>query len=264
MDQHDRSQRQQARQTYGQQHVEGGGSAQNPSAPAGSNEGFRQPEFIQQSPVSASVVGRTDSNPGNVYGVATSPQYGPGIGMQPSSIHYGQVINSAEAARQQSQQYQQYGSSLIYGMATPQGAQVIPSSYEQVPPHRHRPGSGSETMGATFGVAQYYELSAQNVPARYQQPETYPVTGPASVHPFPTSAMDPSQTMPYIPYTQQPPHTSQLQVPSEESPFEHYQWQIRNIFTLARDGALRDVGAHLLEVSQYLLGNVEALGKPFE
>lgn len=272
MEQHDRSRRQQqARQAYGQQQGEGGGSD-----PGSTNDGFRQPGYIQQPPVSASISGRVDSTPTQVYGFASSPQYGTSGGMQPSPMQYGQGITPAEAARQQSQQYPQYGATIMYGAGAPQGTPVIPSSYEQVPPYRQRPGSGSETIGASFGVPQYYlagqhvptagnvaELSTQNMPAQYPQPDTYPVTAAHAVGAFPTTAMDPSQQVPYNPYMQQAQYTPQLQLHSEEQRLDNYHLQLRNIFTLARDGALQNLGTHLLEVSQYLLGNVETLGKHY-
>lgn len=271
MEQHDRSQRQQSRQPYGRRQGDALGSEPGPAGTLGSNDGFRQPSYMQQPPVSASMVGRVDSTPSQVYGFASNPQYGTAGVMQSSPMQYAPGITPAEAARQQGQQYPPYGSNLMYGAGAPQGAQTIPSSYEQVPPYRQRPGSGSETVGTPF---QYYlpgqpipqagnvgELPTQNMPAQYPQPDTYPVTAAHAVGAFPTSAMDPSQPGVYHPYVQQAQFAPQLQVLSDEQRLENYHLQVRNIFTLARDGALQNVGAHLLEVSQYLLGNVEALGK---
>ena len=72
--------------------------------------------------------------------------------------------------------------------------------------------------------------------------------------------MDPTQSGAYAGYVQQPQYQAQPQ-PSIDQAFDRYQNQIRTIFTLARDGSLRDVGGQLLEISHYLLSNAEALGK---
>ena len=62
-------------------------------------------------------------------------------------------------------------------------------------------------------------------------------------------------------YAQQPHYTAQQQQPqSDDQAFDRYQAQIRAIFTYARDGSLRDIAQQLLDVSNYLLGNAEALG----
>lgn len=276
MEQHDQSQRQQARQIYRQQQREGSGSGQGQHPTSGSIERFRQSAYVQQSPGSGSSVGRAGGDAQQVYGLTSSAQYGTGPTMQPSPLHYAQEIPAPEAARQQSHQYPQYGSNLLYGMGQPPGSQAAQPSYEQVPPYRQRPGSASETLATQFGVPQYYlagqavpagatvpELATQNVPSQYPQPDTYPDSGPSAAHAYPANVMDPSQSATYNPYAQQPQYTPQLQIPSDEQAFESYQAQVRNIFTLARDGSLRDVGARLLEISQYLLGNVEALGEGY-
>ena len=72
--------------------------------------------------------------------------------------------------------------------------------------------------------------------------------------------MDPTQSSAYTAYLQQPQYPPQQQAQPVDQAFDRYQNQIRTIFTLARDGALRDIGGQLLEISHYLLGNAEALG----
>lgn len=73
--------------------------------------------------------------------------------------------------------------------------------------------------------------------------------------------MDPSQAGAYAAYVQQPQYQAQQQAPPIDQNFDRYQAQIRTVFTLARDGALRDVGPQLRDVSQYLLGHAEMLGE---
>ena len=260
MEQHGQSQRQHARQIYEQQQREDGGSGQGQQRTAGSVEGFRQPSYAQQSPVTPT------------YGIQPSAQYGTGTAMQPSPMQYGQSVPVTEAARQQSHLYAQYGSNIMYGMGQSQGAQATQPAYEGVPQYRQRPGGGSETFATQFGQPQYFlagqgvpvsvaELASQNVPSQYPHPDTYADAGSSALHAYPTNVMDPSQTGTYNPYAQQTQYTPLAPISPDEQPFENYHVQIRNIFTLARDGTLRDIGVRLLDVSQYLLGNVEALGK---
>ena len=76
--------------------------------------------------------------------------------------------------------------------------------------------------------------------------------------------MDPSQSAAYAANPPQPQRTQYAAPPPDQSvdqAFNDYQSRIRNIFTLVRDESLRDVGTHLLQISQYLLGNVIALGE---
>ena len=74
--------------------------------------------------------------------------------------------------------------------------------------------------------------------------------------------MDPSQAA-YSAYAPQAPYATQQQAAPVEELFDRYQYQIRTIFTLARDGSLQDVAPQLLSISQYLLGHAQALGKPY-
>ncbi|KAI7249903.1 hypothetical protein KC335_g17445 [Hortaea werneckii] len=72
--------------------------------------------------------------------------------------------------------------------------------------------------------------------------------------------IDPSQGGQYAAYAQQPQYTAQQPTRTVDQAFNEYQTRIRSIFTLVRDGTLRDVGTNLIQISQYLMGNAEALG----
>ena len=61
--------------------------------------------------------------------------------------------------------------------------------------------------------------------------------------------------------TQQTQYTVQQPEQSADQAFNAYNQNVRSIFLQARDGTLHDVGQQLLQISQYLLGNVEALGE---
>lgn len=73
--------------------------------------------------------------------------------------------------------------------------------------------------------------------------------------------IDPSQSGSYAAYSQQPQYGSQQPAQSVDQAFNDYQSHVRSIFTAVRDGTLRDVGQQLMQISQYLLGNTEALGE---
>ena len=274
MEQHDPSRRQYAPQTYTtQQPQQGGVPAPGQYATPSRTERFRQSSYLQESPTSASPAGRAGGDAQHVYGFTQGAQYGPGAALQPSPAQYGSDIQTPETQRQQ---YQQYGPNVVYGIAQPQTAQ---STYEQVPQYRSRTNNASETLATQFGVpqtAQYYlagqpgptsasapELSTQQIPSHYQQPDTYPQPGPSSAQAYPGTLMDPSQSGAYTAFVQQHQYPTQQQAPPIDQGFDRYQNQVRTIFTLARDGVLRDIGTPLLEISQYLLGNAEALGRIF-
>lgn len=73
--------------------------------------------------------------------------------------------------------------------------------------------------------------------------------------------MDPTQQSVYGSYGQQPQYPTQQHASSTDQAFERYQSQIRNVFSLVQNGNLRDIGALLMQLTQYLLGNVETLGE---
>ncbi|EMC92197.1 hypothetical protein BAUCODRAFT_77809 [Baudoinia panamericana UAMH 10762] len=193
------------------------------------------------------------------------------------AVAYTQTMQVSDPQRQaQHATYQPYGGGMAYGMAPPQ----IPSQstgpvYEQASQYRQRPSGASETLSAQYGVpqaAQYYlagqagptsapapELSAQQVPAQYQQ-AGYPQPGPPVPQPYPSTMTDPSQSGAYATYAQQAPYGTQQATPSVDQEFNTYRSRVRQIFAMVRDGALYDVGQHLMQISQYLLGNAEALG----
>ncbi|KAK3705017.1 hypothetical protein LTR37_013534 [Vermiconidia calcicola] len=278
MDQHDPSRRQYAPLTYTtQQPQQGSVPATGQYAIPGAVDRFRQSGYLQGSPSSASATGRASNDAQQVYGFAQGAQYGTGTSMQQGSVQYGQEMQSSDAQRQQSQHYSQYGSNMVYGI--PQQA-TVQSPYEQVPSYRSRTNTAPEILATQFGVpqsGQYYlagqpgtasapapELSSQHIPSQYSQNDTYPQPGPSSAQAYPSAMMDPSQSGGYPTYSQQTQYQSQPQQQPHTQPvdqaFERYQTQIRSIFTLARDGALRDVGSPLLDISHYLLGNAEVLG----
>lgn len=211
-----------------------------------------------------------------MYGYGQSTQYGGATGAQAAQMQYGQDIQTPEAQRQGGQQFPQYGSNVLYGMAQPQAAQQAQSPYEQMSQYRPRTNTGSETYAAPYGVpqtAQYYlaaqpgttsastaELAPPQIP-QYQQPDAYPQPGPSTAQAYPSAMMDPTQSAAYATFAQQPQYNPQQPAAPVDHAFDRYQNQVRNIFSLTNNGSLRDVGTQLLEISYYLLPNAEALGE---
>ena len=227
---------------------------------------LRQSALSQQSPEASRSTGRIGASAQSFYEFTTNAQHD---SVLPSTSQYGQGVAAEDASRSQGQQYAQYDSNLMYDMSQPQGGQPSQPSYEQVAQYRQGANIASETMTATFRGPQYYlsgqvvptgvtaaELGAQNISAQFP-----PDVGASAMHGFLANIMDPIQPPDYNPYAQQTQYPAQAQVSANEQPFDNYQNQMREIFTLVRNGSLRDVGPRLLEVSQYLLGNVEPLGE---
>lgn len=249
-----------------------------------SSERFKHPSLLQQSPSAPQSGGRAGSDAQHVYGFPQS-QYSQLPAMPATVLQYGQGMEAQNAPRQQpqqqsqpqQQQYQSYGgNNYMYGMAPPQAqTPSTQTAYEHMPQYRQRPGAASETMPAGFGVpqtAQYYlagqagptsaptsDLTGQHLPSQYQQ-TTYAQPGPSASQSYPSTMMDPSQSGAYASYAQQSNYTTQTSAQNVDQAFNEYQARIRSIFTMAREGTLRDIGTHLLQISQYLTGNAEALG----
>ncbi|KAK0366640.1 hypothetical protein LTR02_001102 [Friedmanniomyces endolithicus] len=245
--------------------------------PQASNERFRHPSFLQQSPTASSPAARGASNGQQLYGFNQGAQYA--AMQQTGTMAFAQTNQAQEPQRPMQQPSYGYPGNM-YAMPQPQAQQQpIPSIYNQVPQYRHQPGAASETFSTPFGVAQspqqYYlagqagptsapapEPVAQHLPSQYQA-TGYPQHGHAIPQSYPSTMMEPSQPGPYETYHQQPQPPQYVGEPSGQSAdqdLDAYTANVRSIFSHVRDGALRDIGQQLLQISQYLLGNVEMLG----
>lgn len=274
MDYNDPSRRQYAQNPYTtQQH--GGAQSTGQYTTPGSVERFRQSSYLQQSPTTVPSSGRAGSD-AQVYGFAAqSSQYATGATASAQGTDYPSHImgvQSPDVQRQQdtAQQYQQYGSSVMYGMAG-QTQTATQSPYDPVSRYtQQRPGTASETLASQFGgpqTAQYYlagqsvptsatmpDLAAPHLPSQYQS--AYAQAGPSGSQTY--GMLDPTSSA-YSAYAaaQYTPQSNQ----SMDQAFNNYQAQIRTIFTNVRAESLRNVGTLLMEISHYLLGNAEALGE---
>jgi hypothetical protein len=284
MEGHDPSSRQQyAPTTYAAQPTQQtNAQVSSQYAAQGSAERFRHSYSLQQSPTAPSSLGRVGSDAQQVYAFPQSAQYGSMPAMQQSSMQYTQSFQTQDPQRQTQQaSYQQYGAGVMYGsMAQPQSQQqqqqAAPSAYEQTGGYRQRPSSNSETLAAGFGVpqtaTQYYlasqgvatsapatDLAAQQLSSSYQQ-SAYQQPAQSTQQSYASAMIDTAQSGAYASYGQQAQYGNQQAAPTVDQAFNDYQSQVRSIFTLVRDGQLRDIGPHLLHISSYLLGHAEALG----
>lgn len=242
---------------------------QNPSTPAhdqyrlsGLYERYQQPPFIlpsQPSPILDYVSSAEQPH----QDMATASQH---------SLVPGQMQYSPELPQQlsQPQQYQQYQPGFAFTMAP---SSILQLQHQQYPEYGQRLNIPSEQTQTSTSVPQSAQYYLQGQPAVGRAPGIEYLPHPVQpqfyssgtyVHagtPVPTTypAIDASG-LNHTPHFQQPQHTPQQQAPEDER-FEHYQLSIRNIFSLAGSEMLGDVASHLLEVSRYLLSNVEALGR---
>ncbi|KAK0257867.1 hypothetical protein B0A54_10902 [Friedmanniomyces endolithicus] len=244
--------------------------------PQASNERFRHPSFLQQSPTASSPAVRGASYGQQLYGFGQGAQYAM---PQTGTMAFAQSNQAQELQRPLQQPSYGYAGNM-YAMPRPQAPQQPTTSiYNQVPQYRQRPGAASETYTTPFGVAQspqqYYlagqagptsapapEPVAQHLPSQYQA-TGYPQHGHAIPQAYPTTMMEPSQPGPYETYHQQhqpPQYGAEQPGQSTEQDLDAYTASVRSIFSHVRDGVLRDMGQQLPQVSQYFLGNVETLG----
>ncbi|TKA56357.1 hypothetical protein B0A49_10037 [Cryomyces minteri] len=233
-------------------------------------------EGLVQAPHSATgSAARGNNTPG--YNYNYGEEFG-GTAMQANPLQY--QPNYAQESQRQQQQFPHYG---MYTTQHQQQQQqqlqhVHPQlPYDSVQPYHPRQSAAIEVLSTQFGVPgvpqQYYVASdggptsaptaamiAQNVPSNYPQVpynQQSPVGRDAMGRPPPYSpgSHDPTQNT-YIPPSQYAaPATSQF-----DAAYDAYQTALRRTFEQARDGQLGDAGISLLEISSWLLGNVESLG----
>ncbi|KAF2860230.1 hypothetical protein K470DRAFT_77962 [Piedraia hortae CBS 480.64] len=147
-------------------------------------------------------------------------------------------------------QYPVYGPSMSYGSS---------QHYEHIPQWR-------EGAGAAFTPSAYYianhrnpvsasNLSAHSLAAQYQPGSLQPTDPSIAHYAFANAPVDHSHAVHYQ-YLDQ----YQLENQAVGRDFGEYQARIGTIFTLVKEGNLRDAKDLLLQISQYLLGNVEQFG----
>jgi len=270
MDSNDRRQRQSNPSGYASQQ----GLIQTPPQyPAASSaERFRQSQLAVQSPASAPTAGRGGNVPGYTYPYGEGAQFS-GSAMNAAPLQY-QAEYGQDAQRSQ-QQYPQYASNIMYNVPSQQAASPQ-SPYETVQPYQPRQSAAIEVLSTQFGVPQQYyvageggptsapnaAIAGQNVPSQYT-PMSYTAQSPAGREPLPSSyatgMSDPSQNSPQAGYGQ-PAYTAQNDAALDNA-YGQYQTELRRTFECVREGRLGEAGNSLIHISDWLLGNAEALGR---
>ncbi|KAF2143470.1 uncharacterized protein K452DRAFT_171627 [Aplosporella prunicola CBS 121167] len=271
MDNNDRRQRQANPTAYpGQQ-----GLLQTPTQyPAVSGaDRFRAP-LTAQSPASAPSTGRPGTGQGYGYG------YGEGAQFVGSSIQAGALQYPAEYGQQEQQrapqQYSQYPPTMMYNVPAQQ--QAAPQSpYESVQPYQQRQSAAIEVLSNQFGVPQSYYVpgesgptsappagmaASQSVPSQYpslsyttQSPVGRDVLAPA----YAAGMSDPTQGGSHGAYPQAN-YAAQQGAADYDSAYAEYQTQLKRTFGYIHDGRLAEGGTSLMRITEWLLGNAEALG----
>lgn len=242
---------------------------QSPQYPATSaSDRYRASQLGIQSPTSAPSTGRSGNIPGYSYGYGESSSFG-GSSMNPSSMSY--QSQYGEDTSRQSQPYGQYGSNMMYNAPAQQQVPTQPA-YEPVQQYQQpRQSTAIEVLTNQFDVPQQYYGAGGS--------------GPTSA---PISAMGPQN-----PSTQYPPmsYTQQTSAPRETLPsaytmgdatqsaqsgygqsssysageldnaYGQYQNELKRTFESIRDGRLADAAGSLVNISDWLLGNAESLGR---
>lgn len=253
---------------YSQTHFFGRTQNQVPAHLASSTatDRFRQLQYSQAPSIDGLQGLRPLSDQGSAYPGAgaytSSPIHANALGYATS---YGSDTHSHETVpSSQHQLSQQYATTLGYA-SMPQTATSSQGSTYQY----HRGSASTDASSSQFAVTPTHYYGGQHVPS--QTPDS--ATEMASAYPnfrsmqaalpsYPnTNDMLQTQTSSYDVYSQQS-HTQSDYGAGQpvDSDFAAYQSRIRTIFTRVRDGQLASVGELLLQCSQYLLGNAEALG----
>ena len=234
------------------------------AAPA-SDERSRHTGSMQQSIYPTTSTGSSGGNVQQIY--SPEDQFVAVSTVQQSPMQYVHDFQSPDVQRQQAQQYAQYSSSVVYGMAQAQTEQL---PYDPISQYRQRPNTSSETFGVSQ-AGQYY-LAGQpgatiatvdgyptpTIPSQYDESESYIQAGSAHVQSFTGSMMDQAQPTSYVLYTQHQRPTAPPQSPDEL--YAQYHTLIKTVFTLAAQESLRGIASQLLEASHVLLDNVESFG----
>lgn len=236
---------------------------------------FRQPAYPQHSPAAGHVGARPATDAQQLYAFPQAMQYGAAPSIPANPLQYGQQYQAQDAPQAQSQTYSQYGPNVVYGMQQAPNAQPEQPSYEQVQQFRPRSSAATDSVPPHFGEphsGQYYmagpragqssDFTGQPMASQYH-PDTYAQSGQAASQSFSSSMIDPSQSASHQSYSQQASFASSAESHADPQgqTSGHYQQMIRTIFAHVRDGSLHALPQQLLEISHYLIGSAESLGK---
>ncbi|KAL1953112.1 hypothetical protein VTO42DRAFT_3592 [Malbranchea cinnamomea] len=168
---------------------------------------------------------------------------------------------------QQGQQHHRvpYDASMVYNLA-PQAQPQAPYDGNSSYPPRHSPAI--QVLATQFGVPQYFgadEPAGAGVSGQYltSQVQTAPYSQPPSAVRS-TTASAYSEAMPGLTHTvtSEPlqPQEIQRETSNVDDGYQRYQQTLRQTFEYTRAGQLIEASNSLLEISEWLLGNVVQLG----
>ena len=241
-------------------------SASSASA-SGSSDRFRRPSQLSSSRSPASVTGTGAGGHGQeIEGYSyTQGPYTPQI--QDSSLQY-QPDFSQDAQRQQP--FHTYSPNIMYNI-TSQAQQ--PSGYESVAQYQsRRPATAIEVLSSQLGVPQYYNTSEASttsapIPQAYsstpfQQQVPYQQSSQrgraANISPYQGTVSDYAQLgMSNVVDQQNTPQEHE----STDDAYSTYLDTLKRTYQDAYDGKLVEAGQRLLELSEWLLGHADDLGK---
>ncbi|KIV99721.1 uncharacterized protein PV09_08651 [Verruconis gallopava] len=227
---------------------------------------FRSTQLGIQSPTSAPTTARSGNLQSYSYGYGESSSFA-GSSMTPGSISY--QSEYSQDTQRQSQSYGQYSSNMIYNVPSQQSA-PSQSPYESVQQYQQpRQTAALDVLPNQFGVAQPYYAAGEG--------------GPTSAPVAAMGTQNPSTQYSQMSYGSQPSVTresmqstygmtgahqgsqsgygqSGFSVSELEAAYSQYQTELKKTFEAIRDGRLTEAGNSLVSISEWLLGNAEALG----
>lgn len=231
---------------------------------------FRHPSTLQSSPVTESQDHYTGHGPGFV----DSSQY---AGSAVPSGHSYPQFSAPESLAYSTQHHNhatQYSHSYVYGhqatSSTDQTSQDHIQGYQSAVGRNSSIASNSSQYSIPTPQSQYFGANqTSQYPSRTSELASYTSTAFApNAYTQPSGYSGAYQTSGQM----LPPttfggygHAQTLQTTSGQTDvdeaYETYQIKAKEIFTLVREGRIRETHNHLLHISHYLLGNAEALGR---
>jgi hypothetical protein len=191
---------------------------------------------------------------------------------QDSAARQPQAPQQQQQATATAQQYQQYGMYGIPQQATP------PSPYESVPPYQPRQSAAIEVLSNQFGVPQGYyaggeggptsaptgSIAGQNVQPQYSAmsyTSQSPVGRDSLASAYASGMTDSAASSGSPAFGQQGTAYASQTAAELDNAYGSYQNELRRTFESVRDSNLAEAGNSLMRISDWLLGNAEALGR---
>lgn len=269
---------------YASQHQHQQGALLQPQSSypvVSASDRFRQAPLTAPPPSSAAGSGGRTSSQSYGYAYGEGSQF-VGAAIQPAGVSYGaqDYAPPEQQPARASQQYPQYGQSVLYGA---QAAAPGSAQYEPVQQYQQGRDSAIEVLGTGFGVAQpqYYAgvpseggptsapssaIAPQNVAPQYP-PLGYTPQAPVGREPLAPAYTAAGMTDPH-PATSQPGYPQpgfgepQGGAGNEYDDFyNNYQTELKKTFEHVRDSRLAEAATQLFRLSDWLLHWAETLGE---